>query len=104
MVLSISGFAGLKHNNGETEIPSFLFETRTLFGGTSSLNNSTIAFDSLLSSSFVQFKITVKMWVFTNLWAMVGDSFLMIAVYKKYKTIPEFILPWLIIFSFVIPR
>ena len=47
-------------------------------------------------------RLAAKIWIMTNLWAMVGDSFLVMALYRKYRTIPDFLLPWLIIYSTVI--
>ena len=47
-------------------------------------------------------RLATKVWIMTNLWAMVGDSFLVMALYRKYRTIPDFLLPWLIIYSAII--
>ena len=49
-------------------------------------------------------RVCVRVWIFTNLWAMAGDSFLVMSLYRKYRTIPDFLLPWLIIASGVIVR
>ena len=49
-----------------------------------------------------EIRLTAKVSILTNLLAMVGDSFLVMALYRKYRTIPDFLLPWLIIYSTVI--